>query len=126
MREVKVKRSELLEKVRLNRKKHVAEYEEAVAGYKKAAIQEVDRALERLRARIDELQAGEVIHLQAVSFNLRVPENHAKDYDQVITMLEMSVDEELSVRSDEFACYVMDDWGWKEEFLNVSNAYKGR
>ena len=39
----------------------------------------------------------------------------------MILMLEMSVDEELTVRSDEFACYVMDDWLWKDDW-QVSNA----
>ncbi len=126
MRDVKVKRCELLEKVKENRQKHIAEYDEAVAGYKEAAIKAVDRALEKLRQQIDDLQAGEVLQLAAVSFDLAVPENHARDYDQVIAMLEMSVDDELTIRSDEFACYVMDDWDWKDHFLNVSRVYRNR
>lgn len=123
MREVKVNRNELLVKVTANRAKHINEYEEAVAGYKEAAKESVRKAMERLQQRIEELEEGEVIVLQAVHFNLAVPQNHSKDYDQVIEMLKMSVDDQLTIKADEFACYVMDDWAWKEEFQNVSMMY---
>ena len=126
MRDVKVKRDELLVKVRDNRVKHVAEYEEAVSGYKQAAVEAIDRAMEQLKGRVKNLRAGEVLALDAVMFNLAVPRNHAKDYDQVIMMLEMSVDEHLTIKSDEFACYVMDDWAWKQDFLQVSNTYTNK
>jgi len=126
MREVKVKKQDLLGKVKVNREKHISEYEEAVVGYKAAAIQEIERGMNKLKRQVSELREGEVVRLAAVSFNLQVPENHARDYDQVIEMLTMSVDEELSIRSDEFACYVMDNWEWKDDFVNVSNVYKGR
>jgi hypothetical protein len=126
MREVKVKRLELLLAVRENRGKHISEYEEAVEGYKQAALDAVDKAMVKLRRRVEELEAGEVLVLDVVTFNLLVPRNHKQDYDQAIRMLEMSVDEELTIRADEFACYVMDDWDWKADFLNVSNTYKQR
>ena len=124
MRKVKVKRDELLAKVRVNREKHVAEYDEAVAGYKQAAAKAIDRAMEKLKRQVADLEAGEVLQLAAVQFDLAVPQNHSMDYDQVIAMLEMSVDEELEIQSDEFACYVMDDWGWKEAFLLTNSRYK--
>ena len=123
MREVKCKTSELLEKVRANRKTHIAEYAEAVEGYKDQAKAAIEKAMIRLKARIDDLKGGEVLALHHISFDLAVPENHAKDYDQVILMLEMSVDEVLTIRSDEFACYVMDDWSWKEDWSNTTRMY---
>ena len=124
MRDVKVKRTELLEKVKANREKHIAEYHEAVDGYKAAALAEIDKGVQSLRRQVESLQDGEMLRLAGVHFSLAVPENHAKDYDQVIAMLEMSVDAELTVRSDEFACYVMDDWDWKDNFTSVSEMYK--
>lgn len=126
MREVKVKRDELLAKVRENRTKHIDEYDDAVAGYKDAALAAINKGVAKLRAQVADLEAGETLQLSAVLFDLAVPQNHAKDYDQVIAMLEMCVDEELTIRSDEFACYVMDDWGWKDEFENVSKLYNKR
>jgi hypothetical protein len=123
MRKVKVKREELLVKVKANREKHVAEYEEAVIGYKEEAIRAVDKVMGHLKTRIHDLEAGEVLYLHAVAFDLEVPQNHSKDYDQVIEMLTMSVDEELEIQSDEFACYVMDDWDWKQDFLHTNRKY---
>lgn len=126
MRRVKVRREELLVRVRENRLAHIKEYKEGVAGYKEAAKEAIAKAMRRLASQVDELEEGEILQLTAVTFNLAVPQNHEKDYDQVIAMLEMSVDDELEIMSDEFACYVMDDWSWKEEFLNVSEMYKRR
>jgi len=126
MREVKIRCDDLLVKVRENRTKHVKEYDEAVAGYKDAAKDAVQKAMERLQERIDYLEAGEVLVLSAIHFDLKVPQNHAKDYDQVIAMLDMCVDDKLTVRADEFACYVMDDWDWTSEFKNVTQFYNNK
>ena len=126
MRDIKVNRKELLEKVRANREKHIAEYHESVTGYKAAALQAIDNGIQKLRRQVEDLQSGEVLKLAMVHFNLAVPENHAKDYDQVIAMLEMCVDDQLTVRSDEFALYVMDDWGWKADFESTKSTYTGR
>lgn len=126
MREVKVKKDELLRVVRENRAKHIEGYKEAVAGYKEAALVAIDKAMQRLKAQVQDLEAGEVLRLAAVSFDLRVPEDHTKDYDQVIRMLEMCVDTEVTLKADEFACYVMDDWEWKNDWLDVSNTYSNK
>lgn len=123
MREVKVNRAELLETIRVNRKVHVREYLESVIGYKEAALSAIDRAMGRLKNQVEDLEAGEVLRLAAVTFNLKIPENHNKDYDQVIKMLEMCVDDQLTIKSDEFACYVMDDWDWKDEFNMTKSTY---
>ena len=37
-------------------------------------------------------------------------EDHEKDYNQMINMLQMSVDEELELDLEDFAKFVMDDW----------------
>jgi len=126
MRDVKVNTADLLAKVIANRVKHIEEYKEAVAGYKDAAKAEIKKVMLRLQARIDELEAGEMIRLASVHFELAVPENHEKDYDQAISMLDMSVDDEVTIKASEHACYVMDDWTWKQDFVNVSNMYKNR
>jgi len=126
MRDVKVKKLELLSKVKQNREKHIAEYKEAVEGYKEAALDEIQKGVDKLKSQVESLNDGEMIRLAAVSFHLPVPENHEQDYDQVITMLEMSVDDELTIKSDEFACYVMDNWDWQTKFAEVSKLYNDR
>lgn len=123
MREVKVNRLDLLIKVKENREKHVADYQESVLGYKQAALKAIEDGMRKLKRQVEELQAGEKIRLAAVSFDLAVPENHSKDYDQVISMLEMSVDDHMLIRSDEFAMYVMDDWSWRQSFEGTKAMY---
>lgn len=126
MREIKVDRKELLEKVRANREKHRTEYLEAVADYRRVAFEEVEKAIGRLKRTIDELESGQTIRLNTIVFNLQVPEDHTKDYDQVITMLEMSVEDVLLIKSDEFSKYVMDNWDWKFDFENTKMSYSNR
>jgi hypothetical protein len=123
MREVKVKKLDLLERVRANRSKHVAEFQEACAGYKDQAVAKIDQVMGDLKERIARLREGETVALLSVHFGLNPPESHEKDYDQVITMLEMSVDDELSIRSDEFACYVMDEWDWTAAWRTTTANY---
>jgi DNA integrity scanning protein DisA with diadenylate cyclase activity len=142
MRQVKVKTKELLTKVKANREKHITDYEQALKDYKDLAKEKIESAfnkamkdlkhahefnLQRISEMTDkEIEAGpgDSVHLlSAVSFNLKVPQNHSKDYDAVISMLEMCVDEEIQIMTDEHAMYVMDDWDWKTDFRKLSSEY---
>lgn len=114
MREVKVKRTELLEKVSANKVNHIKEYDEARIDYCKASMQE-----HKIRMMELEKFIGNDSPIDQFCSQLQVPQNHAKDYDQVIQMLEMSIDDVITIRSDEFACYVMDDWDWRSEFAGA-------
>jgi len=127
MREVKVKRQELLTKVQANRALHVREYQEACAGYKEKAIARIDEIAAELRDKIANLKAGKVIELVAVRFGLDAPRSYEKSYDQTIAMLEMSVDDEITLTDHEFAQYVLDDWEWQESFkTQTANYSRGR
>jgi len=128
MREVKVKRVELLAKVVENRAKHVKEYNEAVEGYKEAAIGKLNEVITELEERAEKVEQEDgPFRLDTIGFgSVVVPTSHEKDYNQVIEMLRMSVDDALTIKTDEFACYVMDDWDWSSEFKNVSQMYNKR
>ena len=124
MREVTVRKSELLAIICQNRDTHIADYKEAVANYKAVAIKKIQEGMHALRQQVEALGAGEMISLVAVCFDLDVPENHEKDYDQAIRMLGMEVSEEVLIQSGEFAKFVMDDWAWKADFRNTTEFYK--
>ncbi len=124
MREVTVRKEELLKKVRANRTSHIAEYLEACEGYRAKALAKIDEVFGDLKAKVESLKDGQVIALMHVTFGLEVPQTHEKDYDQVIMMLEMSTEDTVKLASDEFACYVMDDWDWKKDFLLSNSRYK--
>jgi hypothetical protein len=54
---------------------------------------------------------------------LLVPEDHTEDYDRVLTMARMSVDEVGELSEDEFAMYVMDQWSCKNAFTRITARY---
>ena len=52
------------------------------------------------------------------SVTLTEPSNHAKDYDRVITMLEMSVDDTITLDAQAF-----DNWDWSRFALATNTTY---
>jgi hypothetical protein len=113
MNTVKVDKAELIKLVKANRDGHRKIFEEALAGYKKQAMKQLDAYIERI-------DRGDVI---AVAFYVPVPEDHTDDYDRVLTMLDMSVDDTIEIDQNAFASYVMDDWQWKKQFLTTNSSY---
>jgi len=113
MNTVKVKREELLAKVRANREAHRELFLKAQEGYRKLVIEELDRMLADARH-------GRPIQRSAT---LTEPSNHIKDYDRVITMLEMSVDDTITLEARDFDRYVMDSWDWSRFALHTNTAY---
>lgn len=113
--EVTVKKPELLEALKANREKHIAEYREALQGYR-------DKVRARLVVLLDEVVTADEDWLPTIAYPR--PTSHVDDYDRVIRMLTMSVEDQISIREDQFACYVLDDWHWKGDHRAVSSAYK--
>lgn len=111
MQNVKMDRKALLTRIKANRENHYDLFRKAQEGYRKQAIKELDAMLEEARE-------GKPIR-RAV--HLIEPQNHAGDYDQVIDMLECSVEETVTLSAQEFKCYVRDNWEWSE-FANSTNS----
>jgi len=111
MRAVTINKGELLDILTENRTKHEAEYKDAYEGYLKACVKSLESHLKRFKA-------GEC---EKVKWKEVPPVNQTKDYDRVIYMLNLSVDEVIELTSDEFQNYVQDDWHWKEHW-GLSNS----
>lgn len=138
MRKVKAKRSAILDKIRANYKQHVADYAEAFEQYKVEITKTAELNREIYLADLSDLvqkvnvaditkdkPAHALMSTRGCNFgSVRLPMSHAKDYEQVIMMLEMEVADEIELEADQFSCYVMDDWSWKEEFRATSEFYK--
>lgn len=112
MNKVKVRKDELLKELEHNRSEHRSRFERAVAGYSDKVREELEKYLERVKH-------GDVLEVRV---SLPKPEDHSEDYDRAIKMVQMSVDENLELTEQEFAELVMDDWGWKRQFM-TSTAY---
>ena len=128
-REVTVRKNDLLNELTRNRDKHVTDYLEACKGYQAKAIQRIEEVMNDLKAKVTGLKDGKMLAVAAVSIGLQVPVNHKGAYDQQIKMVEMSVDENITLTAGQFACFVMDDWDWKADWGRTisiyNNAYAG-
>ena len=115
MQSVKVNVRELLEIIKFNRDRHRAIFEKAMAAYRQAAIAELDAA-------IDDARSGKKIRR---SLTLIEPEDYTREYERVIAMLEMTIDEVVEISARDFAKYVRDEWEWKEQFIFSNSSYVG-
>lgn len=113
MREVNVKRLELLEKVKINREAHRGLFLKAQEGFKKAVLEALEKSL-------DDARSGKRFNN---FWQLPEPIDQTAEYDRTIAMLEMSVDETITLTSQEFDCYVMDNWNWKQNVTLRNMSY---
>lgn len=115
MDRIKTKTEDLLAKLKENREKHTREFEELFVKYKGAAK-------EALLKRVEEVDSWD--EPENLCFELEVPENHTRDYDLAISMLEWSTEELTELDARTFRRYVLDEWEWRESFENTKLSYR--
>lgn len=113
MQSVIVHKNELLQTVTANRDGHRALFEEAQVGFRERLIEHLDRMAEDARK-------GREVEMY---INLPVPQDHTKDYDRIIKMVQMSISDEIELSQTEFGMYVMNDFAWRAEFDGTAAAY---
>lgn len=116
METVQMLKGSLLAQVKENRDNHRAEFEKALKGFQITAIEVLEKNLELARK-------GQ---RQRVFVHLDVPEDHTKDYDRIIGMLQNEVRDTVELTQHEFAQYVQDDWGWKQQWTTSNVGYASR
>jgi hypothetical protein len=113
MQNIKVRKTELLERMRDNRDAHREAFLAALEGYRQHALAE-------LNDRVKALGEGRI---PDISIDILRPVDHTRDYDRVIGMLEMDVEEELVLSETDYAQYVNDDWSWKRQWRLSNSGY---
>ena len=116
MEKVRVTRQALLAALNTNRKAHRDEFLKAQTGWRAVIVEELDRRLADARANRK---------IQAV-FHVPEPEDHTKDYDRIIRMVDMEVADTIEINERDFACFVMDEWSWKAGWTASNTTYMGR
>lgn len=99
MDEVIVNREALLKKLIENRDAHQKVYKDALDGF----FVETEK---RLIKAIKKIENKQIIS----SISISAPVDHTEQYEEAIAMLEMSVEEEITLRKHEFNNYVLDSW----------------
>ena len=110
---VKIKKQELIDVLTENREGHREKFLAAQEGYR-------TRVIELLDQRLADARAGRQIDL---AFRLPVPEDHTADYDRELRMLEMEVEETVTLDKNLFDQLVMDNWAWSQSFAATRMAY---
>ena len=107
---IKVKKADLLMKVKRNRAIHEEVHTEAVKGW------EVSYR-EKLKKEIEKKEFKEAMHFPAK------PNNYLREYDGAIAQLEMSVDKEIELNQHEFSTLCLDQWQHDRVFVTSSRSF---
>ena len=117
MRDVKMNKSELLTIVRENKEKHIADYNESVEDYKKAAIKLAEDNLKLA-------QTGDIDAIAKMRTVPQKPTSYEDAYIRAIRMLELSVEEVIEIEEQVFNQLVLDEWHWRNAFVASASLYK--
>lgn len=112
--------TDLLEKLKSNRDQHTVEAAEARSGYYDKAVSELEKLLDKAEKIC---AAGNGTKAVSTYVNLTFPEDHTRDYDRIIDVLEMTNAETVRLTLGEFDKYVRDNWEWMESFKTSSSYY---
>jgi hypothetical protein len=112
---IKVNRLHLLETLKKNRELHSEEYKLAEKGY----WLQIEDAL---KAALKEIRKTGKTNVNKF-YGMSAPQDHTKDYDVVIKMLEFSVDEIIELDHNRFQQYVMDNWSWSTTTKSINTFY---
>lgn len=118
---VNVKRTELLKALQTNFEIHKKEYEELVIEYRRKLIRDLSKALEL--ASLEGTAALSESELQKLRVQFNYPPNYANYYTDVIEMLEMSVDEFITLDHQHFKMYIKNQWSWTDAFNTTKMNY---
>jgi hypothetical protein len=110
---VKLNKVELRAIVQKNRDAHKAIYEQAFEGYRKACVANLEQNLEAVRK-----GSKQRVWLTEVP-----PDDHTKDYDRILRMIDLSIDTEVVLTEKGFQQYVLDDWDWKQAWATANTKY---
>lgn len=116
-RSVNVNRLELLDKLRTNRELHRKEYIEALEEFHTRLLEDLKLAVKK----VNSTQNTE--DLKNFRFGLQFPQNHEQEYEDVIEMLEMSVDETIQLDAQSFKAYIKNEWHWQGQMRAAKAAY---
>ncbi len=107
---IKVKKQDLIDRIKENKKNHIELYKKAVVAYKEEALEQLD------------FLTGEVNNgVLDIKLDLVTPINNEKDYDDIIEMFEWEVEEIVEIGQNEFREYVQDetDFAQQAQFSNT-------
>ena len=97
-RRIKVKKDDLIEKIKENKENHIKEFKKAVVAYKEEALKQL--TVQTSRAKEGALD---------IKLELVTPVDNSENYDKIVEMFTWEVEEEVELSQNEFNEYVQDE-----------------
>jgi hypothetical protein len=116
-RSVNVNRLLLISTLQKNLETHKAEYAEAVAAYQERLLADLQLAVKKVK------KVKDVMALKDFEFEINFPEDHSSDYEDVITMFEFSVDENINLDGGSFRAFIENKWHWSGNHRDLMGTY---
>lgn len=111
-RQIKVRRADLLEKLRTNLAKHQAEHAEAQQNWEQAAKDWAADAATRT-------QAGDFTDLR---FDIHRPTDNSPEIERAIVMIDMSTEDEIALDEQTFTQWVQGEWAFSRHLREIAVA----
>lgn len=119
MQDVRIKKHDLIGKLRENRKEHIEIYREAEAAYRNRVARLLAKVLSEINAEVE--TDAWVKSLKELT-ELSAPQTHKKNYDRALAMLEVECSDVVTLSAADFMRYVQDEWDWSRSWA-VSNSH---
>lgn len=127
MKSVKIEAKKLLEVLKENRAKHESDYKKSVEGYEKDLLEVSESNIKIAKKVASLIKEGELEKAHQNWFQPlpSKPNSYLDHYDRAIRMVELSADEIIELEAEVFNQLVMDEWGWKKQFVTSNAKYLG-
>lgn len=152
LQKVKVSREDVLAIVKENKEKHDEILEGAIDGFwleaesylKKNEKDQADQINKNHREQLKRLRKARKDALKTLKTNTKTdldlvknkdkskgfiywrgkyPEDHGDDYNGTIRRLELCVDPQIELETNEFDAYIRNKWSWRDQFLVSNSSY---
>ena len=118
-RKITVDRKTLIGVLQTNLERHREDYAEALVEYHSQLIKDLAKAQKLVK------KTTNIKDLKNFKLDNKFPPNYEVEYEEIIGMLEQSVEDTIVIDSESYRAYYMDNWSWKNTFVNLKNSYVG-
>ena len=116
MEAIRVNKGELISILTTNMGQHSTTVAKAEEIFRERVQEKLDEALKAVKK-------GKPIGRDVLFIALPVPENHRADYERVLSMLSLSLDDEVKLGEADYRRYVLDEWEWQGSFATNTTSY---
>ena len=119
--QITVLKSKLLEALEANKVTHKAKYEEALEGWRKECIKQLEDLQKRILTGKEEVLRNRKPYI-IISLD-EMPKDMTNDYSRAISMLTWHEGKEITLDQQKFNAFIHDEWSWKSHWTASNSKY---